>query len=49
MRGEGVKHPMTSVRRQLPPSKCSFHVCLNKDADFNLVQMSQCCHAMHQE
>ena len=29
MRGEGVRHPTTSVRRQLPPSMCSC-VCLIK-------------------
>jgi hypothetical protein len=29
MRGEGVRHPMTSFRRWLPPSMCS-HVCLIK-------------------
>jgi hypothetical protein len=29
MRREGVRHPMTSFRRWLPPSMCS-HVCLFK-------------------
>ena len=31
MRGEGVRHPTTSVRRRLPPSMCSC-VCLINQA-----------------
>jgi phosphate starvation-inducible membrane PsiE len=36
MRGEGVKHPMTSIHRQLPPSMCSC-VCLIKQINVGLL------------
>jgi hypothetical protein len=36
MRGEGVRHPTTSVRRRLPPSMCSC-VCLVKQMNVGLL------------
>ena len=36
MRGEGVTHPTTSVRRQLPPSMCSC-VCFIKQMNVGLL------------
>ena len=36
MRGEGVKHPMTSIRKQLPPFMCSC-VCLIKQINVGLL------------